>query len=317
MRLELLLALDLLAFGGLLELGVDLRPLGLLQLQLGEPALVVDRHGRAVDDRALDVVDADVVAEDGARVGVGLLDRRAGEADERGVRQRVAHVPGEAVDEVVLAAVRLVGDDDDVAPVREHRVAVALLLGEELLDRGEDHAAGGDRELRAQVGAVGRLHRRLAQQVAAAGEGAEELVVEVVAVGEHDDRRVLHRRVQDHAAGVEGHRQALARALRVPDDADAPVAGLAARPVARLVAAQRLRDAIAGRRLRRAQRLLDRHVHRVELVVARHLLGELAAARVLEHDEVADEIEEAALLEHAFEHDLQLGQRRRRVARAR
>ena len=86
-------------------------------------------------------------------------------------------------------------------------------------------------QLRAQVGAVGGLHRRLAQQVAAAREGAEELVVEVVAVGEHDERRVRHRRVQDHAAGVEGHRQALAGALRVPDDADAPVARVAARPL--------------------------------------------------------------------------------------
>ena len=57
------------------------------------------------------------------------------------LRQRVAHVPGEAVDEVVLAAVRLVGDDHDVAPLGEHRVAVALLLGQELLDGGEDHAA--------------------------------------------------------------------------------------------------------------------------------------------------------------------------------
>ena len=102
---------------------------------------------------------------------------------------------GEAVDEVVLAAVGLVGDDDDVAPLREYRVAVALLPGEELLDRGEDHAAGGDLQLFAQVRAIRRLHRRLAQQVAAAGEGAEELVVEVVAVREHHDGGVLHRRV--------------------------------------------------------------------------------------------------------------------------
>ena len=105
-------------------------------------------------DRPLDVVDADVVAEHRAGVGVGLLDGRAGEADERGVRQRIAHVAGEAVDEVVLAAVRLVGDDDDVAPVGEHRMAVALLLGEELLDGGEDHAAGGHLQLLAQVGAA-------------------------------------------------------------------------------------------------------------------------------------------------------------------
>ena len=59
-----------------------------------------------------------------------------------------------------------------------------------------------------------------------AGERAEELVVQVVAVGDDDQRRVLHRRVEDDAAGVERHRQALARALGVPDDADAPVARL-------------------------------------------------------------------------------------------
>ena len=78
---------------------------------------------RLVLDGALDVVDADVVAEDRPRVGVGLLDGRAGEADERGVGQRVAHVPGEAVDEVVLAAVGFVGDDDDVPPVGQQRHA--------------------------------------------------------------------------------------------------------------------------------------------------------------------------------------------------
>ena len=242
--LELLLALDFLALGRFLELGVDLGPLGLLQRQLGEPALVVDRDRGAVDHRPLDVVDADVVAEHRPRVGVGLLDRRAGEADERGVGQGVAHVPGEAVDEVVLAAVGLVGDDDDVAPVRQHGMAVALFFGEELLDRGEHDAAGGDRELCAQVGAVGGLYRVLPQQIPAAGEGAEQLVVEVVAVGEDDDGRVLHRRVQDDAAGVERHRQALAGALRVPDHADPAVAEVAAGLAPRLVASGRALPAL-------------------------------------------------------------------------
>src|SRR5450759_1602594 len=117
-------------------------------------------------------------------------------------------MPGEAVNEVVLAAVRLVGDDHDVATVREDRVAIATLLGEELLDRREDDAAGADPELLAQVGPVGGLHGRLAQEIAAAGERAEELVVEVVAVGQDDDRRVGHRGLEDHPARVEGHGQA-------------------------------------------------------------------------------------------------------------
>ena len=92
--LELLLLRQLLAFGDLLELLVDLRQLGGVQAQLGDAALVVDRHRGLVGDGALDVVDADVIAEDRPRVRVGLLDGRAGEADERRIRQRVAQVAG-------------------------------------------------------------------------------------------------------------------------------------------------------------------------------------------------------------------------------
>ena len=65
-----------------LELRVDLRALGFLEFQLRQPALVVDRHGGAVYHGALDVIDADVIAEYGARVGIGLLDGRTREADE-------------------------------------------------------------------------------------------------------------------------------------------------------------------------------------------------------------------------------------------
>ena len=112
--LELLAALDFLALGDLLELRVDGRFLGVVQGQLGEPALVVDRHGGPVVDGAPDVVDTDVVAEDGAGIGVLELDGSAGEANERGAGQGVAHVAGVPVDEIVLAAVGLVGDDNDV-----------------------------------------------------------------------------------------------------------------------------------------------------------------------------------------------------------
>ena len=121
--LQLLLALDFLALGHFLELGIDLRPLGLVQCQLGESALVVDRYGGAVLDGSLDVVDADVIAEHRARVGVLQLDRRAGEADERGIGERIAHVAGVAVDEVVLAPVRLVGDHHDVPALATTRDA--------------------------------------------------------------------------------------------------------------------------------------------------------------------------------------------------
>ena len=215
---------------------------------------------------------------------------------------------GEAVDEVVLAAVGLVGDDDDVAPLREGGMGIALLFGEELLDGGEDHAAGVDRELVAQVGAALRLGRRLAQELLAAGEGAEELVVEVVAVGEHDDGRVLHGRFADDGAGVEGHGQAFAGALGVPDDADAAVAGFAARLRPCLIAAPALdHTPVFLLQCGGPERLVDSDADGVELVIAGYLLHERAAAVVLEDDEVSEEGEEAVRRADALQHHLQFG----------
>ena len=346
LRLQLLAAVDLLPLGHFLEAGIDRRLLRLVESQLRQAALVVDRHGRPVLDRPLDVVDADVVAEHGAGAGVGQLDGRPGEADERGVGQRVAHVAGVAVDEVVLAAVRLVGDHHDVAAARQQRMPVARLppparggprllvssarggplvlpgrgrVGEELLDRREHHAARFDGELRPQVGAALRLDRRQPEQVGAAREGSEQLVVEIVAVRQHDDGGILHRQVTHDATGVERHRQALARPLGVPDHADPPVAAGAGRLAARLVAAGRV--AVGHRLLQRcrAQRLGDGGLHRVELVVPGNLLDQGAAAVVLEHDEVADERQQPAPVEDAFEQHLELRQARvgQRLARDR
>ena len=105
----------------------------------------------------------------------------------------------------------------------------------------------------------------------------------------------------------------------MPDDADAPVAGLAGPAglgaVHQVDAAHvaELRPFRAGRA--GAQGLLDRRVDRVVLMVAGHLLDEHAVAGVLEDDEGADEIEEAAPVEDPLDHDLELaepvvGQRR-------
>jgi len=231
-----------------------------------------------------------------------LFDRRAREADERGVRERVAHVARVAVNEVVLAAVRLVCDHDDVPATGQQRVAVPLLLREELLDRGEHDAARLDRQQAPQVGAAVRLHRRLAQQVPAPRERPEQLVVQVVAVGQHHDGRVPHRGLSDDPARVEDHRQALAGPLRVPHHADAPVAGRTAGLGPGLVARGGLPDALALQ-LGRAQRLLDRDPHGVELVVARDLLDRRPAAGLLEHDEVPDQVQEPPRREDPLDHD--------------
>ena len=218
LALQSLLAGDLLVLGDLLEAGIDLRLLHSVQPQLGQPSLVVDRNGSPVLHGLLDVVDADVVAEDGAGVGVFLFDGCAGEPDERGAGEGVAHVPGEAVDEVILAAVRLVRDHHDVAAVREEGMLVTLRLGEELLDRREDDSPGGDLEQRTEMGAAVGLLRGVAQEIGTAREGAEKLLVQVVAVREDDERRVLQLGLDDQLPGVEDHGETLPGSLRVPEN---------------------------------------------------------------------------------------------------
>jgi len=156
-----------------------------------------------------------------------------------------------------------------------------LLLRQELLDGGEDDAARGDLQLEAQVLPALRLHRLLTQQLMAGREGAEQLVVQVQPVGEDDQRRVGHPRLLHELAGVERHREALAAALRVPDDADAMVL------------------------LDRADGGLHCLVHGPVLMVRGHLLGH-ARAVSLEDVEVADEVEEATLLEDAVDERLEL-----------
>ncbi len=281
LALQPLLAGDLLALGDLLEVLIDPWLLGLGQIELGEPALVVDRHGRPILDRALDVVDVDVVPEDGAGVSVIQLDRRPREADERRARQSVADVFGESLDEAVLASVGLIGDDDDVPPVGEPGKGVPLLLRQELLDRGEDNAAGGPRQVAAELCPIFHLDRSLAQQLLARREHAKELIVEVVSVRDDDDGRVLELRSEDELAREEGHGEALAGPLGVPDDAAPAV------PVR------------AGCSDSRGDRLPGS----VELVVAGDDLPNLGV--VLERDEVPDEVEEAALLKDALGRHLQ------------
>ena len=107
------------------------------QLELGDAVFVVQRDGRAVGDGVAEVVGVDVVAE----LLLGQLlprdQRRSGEPHERGVGQRTTHVQGEGV---VLATVRLVGDDDDVRAIREHRHRGLAGCLTELVDQREDVA---------------------------------------------------------------------------------------------------------------------------------------------------------------------------------
>ena len=88
---------------------------------------------------------------------------------------------GVAVQVVVVAAVRLVHDDDDVAAIGEERMLLpfgALHVGEvELLQRGEvDPPGEAARELVAQLLARGHVDG-LSRQERRAVEGGEQLII--------------------------------------------------------------------------------------------------------------------------------------------
>jgi hypothetical protein len=174
--------------------------------------------------------------------------------------------------------VSLIGDEDDVAALGEGFVLAAPLLGGEFLDGGEDDAAGGHLQLGLEVGPVFRLLGSLPQQILAFGEGGVELVIQVVAVGEHHQGRVGQGRMLDDFTGVEGHGEAFARPLGMPDYP---------RP---LVALDR-GGADGG---------FYGFVDGVVLVVARHFFGE-GFAVALEDGEVADQVEVAVGVEDAGE----------------
>ena len=93
----------------------------------------------------------------------------------------------------------------------------------------------------------------------------------------------------------------------MPHDADAPITRIPARLAAGLVASSLLPHPQLGR----AQRLANRRLDRVKLVVPRHLLGESPAAVILEHDEVAKESKKAPLLERPLDRHLELGEEHR------
>lgn len=94
-----------------------------------------------------------------------------GVKDERRLGQRIAHVLGEAVNEIVFAAVRFVRDDDDVTSVGKQWMLAALFVGKEFLNRGEYHAAAGHVEQLRNHSSVRRTARMLHLSVGSANQG--------------------------------------------------------------------------------------------------------------------------------------------------
>ncbi len=240
LALQLLFLVRLLALGGFLKFRIEFG-LGILRnLNLGEATLVVNRNRRSILYGSFDVVDADVVAKDGARVGVGSLNRRPGEPDKGCARERVAHVPRVAIHEVVLTPVGFIGNHDDVGSIGEEIMLSTALLGEEFVDRGKDHASRIHAQKLSKVGSVASLNRSLPKQILATRKGSKELIIEVVSVGQNHDGWILHRRVQNHSPSVERHRQALPGTLGVPNHSHSAVAGASCFHRLRHVAGTRL-----------------------------------------------------------------------------
>src|ERR1022692_395314 len=125
--LEFLLFLDFLAFGGFLEVWIDLGSFLSLQLQLGQAAFIVDTDRDLVFHGALNVINVDVVAKYRRSAAIAAFDGSSRKADERCIGQRVTHVLREAINKVVLAAMGFVGNHHNVASVRKHGIFLTLV----------------------------------------------------------------------------------------------------------------------------------------------------------------------------------------------
>ena len=106
-----------LPFGNLFKLGIDLWPLLFVEFYFCQASLVINGNRRLIFNGPQHVVRIDVIAEDGGRAPVVPFNRRGGKADEGCPGQGVVHVAGITVDKIVLAAVCLIGNNNDIFPI--------------------------------------------------------------------------------------------------------------------------------------------------------------------------------------------------------
>lgn len=139
-------------------------------------------------------------------------------------------------------------------------------------------AAGRYAQLGAQVSPVGTPGPGPDEQVSTPGASPEELIIEIVSIGQHDDGGVRHRLMQDDSPRIEGHRETLPRSLCMPHHTDPTVARFTAWLMPRLVLTEGFCSAVLCRMPGCPQRFLDSYIHRMELMIARHLLDELSIA---------------------------------------
>ena len=265
-----------------------------VQLQVDDPAFVVDRTGGAVLHCLGHVVDVDIVAEHVPGTAVPGGDGRAGKADVGCVWQAVADDAGRAnggphlqlalfilagdqlFGEAILAPVGLIRHDHDVPALRQ---GLSGFL--ELLHGGEDDAVGlAARQQRLQMLAAFGLLGRLAQEIPATGELAVELVIQVVSVGDDHDGGAFQRLLQ--VMGIEHHGQGFSAALGMPEHAALAI-GYGGMP--------------GG---------FDGLFHGEILMIARQNLEGVGAVHI-EADEVAQDVQKPRLFKDALKEGVKLG----------
>ncbi len=267
----------------LVQLGIFQKPGQILvevlvdQLQLGDTVLVVERHRGPISDGLPEVVDRDVVTKHLLGLFLTGHQRRPGEAQEGGMGQRRPHVHGQGV---VLGAVGLVGDDDDVLAVGDLGVGLAL-LGAELLDQREDVAVILAEQL-LEVGTALCVGLHLVD-CPRGSEGLVDLLVQLVAVGDDHERPVAGDGAVD-LLGEEHHGERLPRSLGMPEDPQP--------------------TRLTGRAILDPQQLGDGLVHPEVLVVLGDLLDG-AALGLLEHREVLHDVQQPCPLGDASDGRLQ------------
>ena len=186
----------------------------LVDLQSHLRRLEMQRQRGLVPDRLLERVAAHVAllvlvgTESPERVPVGPVDRRAGQAEEEGIGQGLAHLAAEVA---FLGAVGFVHHHNDVRAVVQFAAGLA-----ELVDRGDEHLA----DILAQQG-LQLLPRGHAHHVRHVGgvEGGGDLSVEVDAVHHDYHGGVAQLRVHPQLLRGEDHEERLAAALEMPDEA--------------------------------------------------------------------------------------------------
>ena len=75
------------------------------------------------------------------------------------------HVAGKAIYEIILAAMGLIRDDDDISPIRKLWIDRAFQVWQELLNGCENYAAGRNPKQFLQVLAGFRLHWCLSHKI--------------------------------------------------------------------------------------------------------------------------------------------------------